>query len=266
TTVTCSATYTVKQADLGAGSITNIATASGGGAGPSASASTTVNRGTVAALTLTTTANPTTYEQVNQQITFQYVITNSGGGTLGPDQFKVTDTLISATPFDCGVPNTTLAPNATVTCSAIYTITQADMNAVSVSNLANATGGGVSTTQAASTTVNKAVKSISLTTTASPLTYNQAGQQITFQYVIKNTGTVALGPGQFAVSDNLLGGTPVNCGAAGMTLAPTATVTCSGTYTIKDADVTAVSVTSVAVATGPGVVPSSPATATVNKQ
>jgi uncharacterized repeat protein (TIGR01451 family) len=264
-TVTCTANYAVKQADLGAVSITNIATASGGGAGPSAPASATVTK-RASALTLTTSANPTTYDQAGQQITFSYVITNSGGSALGPDQFRVTDTLISATPFACGLPNTTLAPNATTTCSAIYTITQADVNAVSVSNLANATGGGVSTTQAASTTINKATKAIALTTTANPPTYNQVGQQITFTYVIKNTGNVTLGPAQFTVSDSLMGSTPINCGNAGTSLAPTATVTCAATYTITQADLNAVSITNIATASGPGVGPSQPASSTVIKQ
>ncbi len=264
-TVTCTAAYTITQTDVNAVSVTNIATASGGGAGPSQSASSTVNKA-VKAMTLTTTANPTAYDQAGQQITLTYAIKNTGGSALGPTQFLVSDTLVSLTPFNCGNPNITLAPNETVTCTAAYTITQADANAVSVTSVATASGGGIGPVQAAPVTINKAVRGIALTTTANPPTYNQVGQQITFTYVIKNSGNVTLGPGQFTVSDSLIGSTPINCGDANTTLAATATVTCSAAYTIKQADLSAVSVTNLAIASGPGVGPSQPASSTVLKQ
>jgi uncharacterized repeat protein (TIGR01451 family) len=104
---------------------------------------------------LVTAATPTTYNQVGQQITFTYAIKNSGNITLGPTQFTVSDSLISSAPFNCGAANTSLAPDAIVTCTAPYTITQADFNAVSVTNIATASGGGVGPTQPASTTIIK---------------------------------------------------------------------------------------------------------------
>jgi LysM repeat protein len=60
-----------------------------------------------------------------------------------------------ATPVNCGDANTTLAPNATVTCTATYAITADDMNAAAVTHAATATGNGVGTSQSASATVTK---------------------------------------------------------------------------------------------------------------
>ena len=264
-TVTCSAEYTITQNDMTAVSITNIATASGGGATPSPAASTTVNR-VARTLSLTTTANPTTYEAAGQGITFTYVIRNSGTVNLGPDQFRVADSLIGATSIPCGAANTTLTPNTTVTCTATYTTTPNDMTAVSITNIATALGGGAATSPAASATVNRAVRSLSLITTANPTTYNQAEQRITFTYEIKNTGTITLGPTQFTVSDSLISALPLNCGAGNTTLAPNAVVTCQVTYAITQNDMTAVSVTNIATASGGGAGPTAPASATVTRQ
>ncbi len=217
------------------------------------------------ALSLTITGSPTSYEQAGQQITYTYVIKNSGTTTLGPAQFTVTDTLISATPFNCGNATTSLASNATVTCTATHAITEADMNSVSITNIATASGSGVGPSPSVTFTINKGIKALTLTTSPSPAAYDQAGQQITYTYVIKNNGTSALGPAQFTVSDNLISPTPFNCGAANISLAPNATATCTMIYTITQADMGSVSVTNVATASGAGVGPSQPATATINK-
>ena len=108
-----------------------------------------------ATLTLVTTANPTTYNQVGQVITITYVIKNSGTNSLGPVQFTVTDTLFSTAPFNCGAANTSLVPNATVSCTAAYNITQENLSVASISNNATASGGGAGPSQPASTTFTK---------------------------------------------------------------------------------------------------------------
>lgn len=218
------------------------------------------------ALSLTTSANPTSYEQVGQQITYTYVIKNSGTTTLGPAQFTVTDTLISATPFNCGNADTTLASTATVTCTATHAITEAELNAATITNLATASGGGAGPSPTASFTINKGVKALTLTVTASPTTYNQVGQQITFTYVIKNGGTGSLGPAQFTISDSLISPTAFNCGDANVSMAPNATFTCTAMHTITEADMGAASLTNNASTSGAGVGPSAPASATITRQ
>jgi uncharacterized repeat protein (TIGR01451 family) len=218
------------------------------------------------ALTLTTAANPSTYSQAGQVIAFMYVIKNSGTENLGPTQFTVTDGLISAAPFNCGAANTTLAPNASVSCSLNYSITQADMSAVTVASNATAAGGGAGPSPSVNATITKTTALLTLTTMASPTTYNQAGQVIAFMYVIKNSGNGNLGPAQFTVTDGLIGTAPFNCGAANTTLAPNATVTCTMNYTITQPDMTIASIANNATASGGGAGPSQSASTTVTRQ
>jgi hypothetical protein len=109
-------------------------------------------------------------------------------------------------------------------------------------------------------------KALKLTMTANPLTYNAVGQVITFTYVITNSGTASLGPAQFTVSGGLLGATPLNCGNSTTSLAPNATVTCTATYTIIQADLATSTLTNQATASGGGAGPSQPASATITKQ
>lgn len=225
----------------------------------------TVSPSPTTALGLTVSATPNTYSQAGQVITFTYVIKNNGSTTLGPAQFTVTDALVSSTPINCGA-STTLSPGASTTCTATYTISQPDMSAASISNSATASGGGAPTSQAASTTITKSVTLLTLTVTASPKTYTQAGQVITYNYVIKNSGTTTLGPAQFTVTDPLIGSAAFSCGNANTTLAPNATVTCTANYTITQQDMSAASISNSATASGGGAPASQPASDTITKQ
>jgi uncharacterized repeat protein (TIGR01451 family) len=103
-------------------------------------------------LTLSKTASPTTYTQIGHTILYTYVITNTGNATLGPSQFTITDNRLGE-PFSCGPADTTLAKNSTLTCTAAYTITQADINVASLINSATASGGGVPASQPVTATI-----------------------------------------------------------------------------------------------------------------
>ena len=157
----CTSTYTITQADLNKGSVTTITIATVNGIN-SNQVTTTVATVPPVILKLTKTANPITYDRIGQIITYTYVITNSGPATLGPAQFTVTDTGISA-PINCGDATLTLASNLTVTCSATYTVTQANMDAASVSTNATASGGGVAASQPASATITKSTVAVPAT-------------------------------------------------------------------------------------------------------
>jgi LysM repeat protein len=157
-TIDCKFDYVVTQADLDKGSVTNIATATVSGIN-SNSVTTTISKAPPAVLNLTKTANPVTYNQVGQLITYTYVIMNSGTVTLGPAQFVVTDAGFSA-PINCGDATASLAPAATLTCAAIYAITQADMDRGSVATSATASGGGAAASPPASATVTKGTAAV----------------------------------------------------------------------------------------------------------
>ncbi len=140
--ITCTGTYSITQADLDAGKVTDSARATVAGG---ASSSNQTNAGDVVmtqtkALTLTTTADKTTYDQVGQVVTFNYVIANNGTVTLGPAQFTVSDSLIGS-PVNCGPAGATLQPGGSINCSAPHTVTQADLNTISMTSDATATDG-----------------------------------------------------------------------------------------------------------------------------
>lgn len=138
--ITCSASYTVTQADLDAGSVTNIA------AGHAMFGITQVNSNsdteTVTAvqspaLSLTKVATPETYDSVGDVINYSYLVKNTGNVTLaGP--VTVTD---DKTVVTC--PAGGLAPAAEKTCTASYTITQADLETGTVTNTAQAHANGI---------------------------------------------------------------------------------------------------------------------------
>jgi hypothetical protein len=103
--------------------------------------------GTPPALSLVKTANPTTYSSVGDVITYTYEITNSGQTTLsGP--FSITDDK-QGTISPCG--SGPLAPGGSTTCTSTHTIAQADVTAGSITNVATASGGGVTSNQATAT-------------------------------------------------------------------------------------------------------------------
>lgn len=249
---------TVNQNILGVGKVLRVPLNS--------ASSTTTPPSTTKALTLTLTANPTTYNQLGQAITYTFVIKNSGNVTLGPAQFTVTNSHISTVPISCGFPNTTLAPEATVTCATTYTISQTDLNANSITNIATASGGGVGPSPSVSTTINKSILTLALNTTTSQQTYNQAGQVITLTFTIMNTGNITLGPAQFTISNSLLSASPLNCGTADASIAPNATISCAFNYTITDANINAASILFSTTASGGGAGPSQPSNFTINKQ
>lgn len=137
--LTCSGTYALTQTDLDAGSVTFFSTASAIGY-VSPSVTTTVTIEQTRALSLSKSADPQTYNSVGQTIIYSYVITNTGTVSLGPVQFTITDDKIGAA-FNCGSGGTILSPGGTVSCSATYLTSQADLTAGSVINTAFASDG-----------------------------------------------------------------------------------------------------------------------------
>ncbi len=242
-TMTCTATYTITQADLDNGSVTNTATACG--TYGKDTICTNQDQATVTAvanpsISLTKSASPTTYILVGDVITYTYVITNTGNVTLsGP--FTITDDKASVT-----CPTGGLAPGATLTCTATYTITQSDIDNGSVTNTAVAHGNNLTSNQAQATVTDIPREGINLTKVASPTTYDHVGEVITYTYTILNAGTVTLA-GPFTVTDDKA---TVTCPPGG--LAPLATMDCTATYTITQADLDNGSVTNTAVAHGNG--------------
>ncbi len=246
---TCTATHTITQADLDAGSINNTATATttyNSQTVTSSPSTATVTAAQTKALTLSKSAGPTTYGSAGQTITYTYTIKNTGNVTLtGP--FSVSDDKATVT---CTQPGDgALSPNETMTCGATYTITAADLSAGSVTNTASATGGGV-TSPIATATVTAIVTEtphLTLTKTVTETSFNAAGVTLHYNLVATNDGNATLSG--VSISDPKLGA--LTCSPSQpATLAPAATLSCTGTYVTTQADVDAGEVDNTASAGG----------------
>jgi ELWxxDGT repeat protein len=215
-------------------------------------------------LTKTVVNATTVFNTVGQTIDYSYVVTNIGAAALtGPVVVTDDKTTVSCPDVaTIGDNNANLDPQESLTCISSYNITQADLNAGSVVNNASASIGGATSNIASATATMAASKVLSITTTANPTTYSQAGQTITFTYVVKNTGATTLGPAQFVVRDERLTNL-INCDAATKVLAANESVTCAGSYIVTQNDLSAGSIISRATASGGGAMTLEPATVTV---
>ncbi len=134
---TCTATYTLTQADVDAGEVVNTATASGTPpTGPPTTGEDTVTTPIPAApvITVDKQAGVPTGATAGSTIDYSFVVTNTGNVTL--DSVSIADPKTG--PVSC--PVTVLAPGESTTCTATYTLTQADVDAGHVANTATVTG------------------------------------------------------------------------------------------------------------------------------
>lgn len=191
--------------------------------------------GLVKTATPTSIANP----KPGDTVTYTYAVTNTGNVTL--TNVSVVDDKKGAITLS----TTTLAPGASATGSAIHVLTQADIDAGSVSNKATATGTGPdgrTVTATATATVilgrNPAialVKSLASTVDRDGSADVSLGDTLAYRFVVTNTGNVTLTG--VLVTDPLAGLSAIGCPST--TLAPGASMTCSATYTVTAADVAA---------------------------
>ncbi|MCG8149590.1 hypothetical protein GUY44_03805, partial [Pimelobacter simplex] len=200
--VTCTATYEVTQDDVDAGSITNTATASGTPPGddaqpvtsPPADAEVTADQTPSIDLVKSTTTEDLV---AGETITYSFVVTNTGTVTLhdlavSEDAFDGTGTLSAVS-----CPDDSLAAGAQTTCAATYTVTQDDVDRGTLTNTATASGTPPSGSPVASDPSSAQVPadpepSVSLDKSASPATIAQAGETVTYSFVVTNTGNVTL--------------------------------------------------------------------------
>jgi uncharacterized repeat protein (TIGR01451 family) len=139
---TCTASYTLTQVDVDAGTLTNTATAAGNPPGStavvsSASSTATATPGRRAALTLVKSVSPFA-GVAGSTVTYSYAVTNTGSVTLA--DVTITETAFSGTgPVPAPTcPAGSVAPGRTVTCTASYQVTAADLSAGRLTNTATA--------------------------------------------------------------------------------------------------------------------------------
>jgi uncharacterized repeat protein (TIGR01451 family) len=272
----CTGTYTVTQADVNAGIITNTGIARGTGSDGSTITSppSTANVDIPAApsLALVKSADPTAITAAGQQISYTFQVINTGNVTLNGVLVEETIFTGSGTSPVISCPATSLAPAQEMTCTARYTVTAADMNADNIRDtaVARATTPAVSSPPSSATVDITARSTLSAVKTAEPSMITAAGQQITYRVTVTNTGTATLT--NVTVNDTSFTGTGVppvfTCPPAAAALPPGGTVVCTATYIVPETDLGRGFITNTAVAsarTPDGSVVTSPPTQAVVK-
>ncbi|GMA28797.1 hypothetical protein GCM10025874_20500 [Arenivirga flava] len=256
--VIVSAYSDLAQSDIDAGSIVSFVTATGASARDGAEAQSTatatvplIERGAIGLAIATATPDGTT---VGDSITVSYTITNNGNATL--TGLGVTDALpgVSGAVLPDGF--TSLAPGASVVATATYTITQADVDAGQVRNLATAQGatpsGATVTSEVVDAVTPLAAPTASIAVTDSGSlpdgAQGRAGENVVWTYVVTNTGAATLS--DVTVSDELGTETVITWPGPVGVLAPGQSATVRATAPLTQEQVDAGSVRSVVTASG----------------
>lgn len=247
--VTCTGSYTITQADMNAGKVDNSATGTvtkADGSTEDKTSKTSTPLTGVGSLTFDkqqgtptdANGNPVTGREVGKgdKIPYSFLTTNTGSVTI--NNVNVVDSKVSG--INCnGV--TSLDPGKSMTCSGVYTITQADVDAGAVTNTAHAngkdtSGGDVNSADDSTTLLLKQSSKITLTKTAGDITdsngngKNDPDDMLAYTFVVKNEGNVTVNT--VSVADPKIAG--ISCPSGD--LAPGQSVTCTGSYRLTQAD------------------------------
>ena len=190
-------------------------------------------------LSIDKSADVSTYDAVDDVITYSYVVRNTGNLTLS--NVTVEDDNIDAGSLD-PASVATLAPGAEVTFTATRTITQTDLDAGEVVNVAYATDGTTDSPTDTETVTTDEKPALTIDKSADVSTYDAVDDVITYTITVENTGNVTLY--DVLVTDPLTG---LNVTIA--SLAPEATEEYTQTYTIEQKDLDAGRVLNTATAT-----------------
>ena len=249
----CTATYSTTRQDLLGRSVSDTATASGT---PPDEPAITSHPSTVTvpavlprSVTLAASAIPESYSAPGELVAFRFLVTDASPVPMS--HITVNDTARPGqTPVAC--PLATLLPGRSERCTAAYLTRAADLDAGRITSIATAQGDPPGSTapivsSPSAVTVPAVVKpAIKVVMTATPASFDKAGQAIDYGFRVTDTGNVTLA--RVRVMDLLPGVPTAHCPAA--TLAAGTSETCTATYRITSADLTAGQVTNRAFAAG----------------
>ena len=256
--VDCSAGYIVTQEDVDSGQLSNTATATGAvktGVGPTSEPSTvTVQIVPAPQLSLVKSASLTESEEfkVGAQVAYSFVVTNEGNVTLsdlGVVEKSFTGTGSLSEP-ECASGVSALRAGEQLRCSANYTVTQEDIDAGGMINIAFARG----TAPAVGDNEGAAVVSpdsearlpveirpgLEIVKSVDTERVTKAGQKVQYSFVVTNTGNVTLTDP--SVHEKEFSGAgrlgEIECRPALKTLLPGQKLNCGATYAVVAADLT----------------------------
>ncbi|PYE85119.1 DUF7507 domain-containing protein, partial [Phyllobacterium leguminum] len=262
-TVSFTATYQPDQADIDAGRIDNVATASAktpdNGDAVSAEATATLSADVVSGLTIDKKATLSGGDDIlhlGETITYTFTVRNIGKVTM--KDVTVNDPMLKAKGVTITPGPQTVAPGATAIFTAIYQPDQADIDAGQVRNTATGTGTPPSGPPLESEPDTEIVppdlkpgltieKSGTLDDTDGD-TFVDAGETITYTFVIKNTGQVTMR--DVTVNDPMLSEKGITVTPGPQTLTPGAEVMFTAVYTAVQADIDGGRVKNTATGTG----------------
>ncbi|PPI24259.1 cell wall anchor protein [Rathayibacter sp. AY1B1] len=257
-----SAPYTVLQTDIDKGTaVTNTATVSGRtlAASPVAvSASSTAITPIRYAPSISLAKTGTLPAGAATGATLSYSFTAANTGNTALTSVAISDPKSGLSALAYSWPGTAgrLEIGQSVTATASYTLTQADVDAGQVLNTATATGTpptGAAVTATASRTVTIArTNDLALVKTANPAFISAAGTVVTYTFRATNTGSTTLTA--VAISDPKSGLSALTYSWPGTSgrLLPGQVVTATAAYTTTAADVTAGTIANTATATATG--------------
>ena len=256
--IECRATYIVTPADVAAGNVVNVATASDGNV-TSNSDSVTIPQAGAPGITLSKVADTTDFDDLTDTIDYTFTVTNSGDTAIvSLSPITINDPLIGA-PFTCTEQPATLLPTESFSCSRTYgPVSQADIDAGQIMNTASASfavGGVTFTSPSSSATVTSSVvpmvsldkTGMSLRVGPFPNRFEALGEVIEYTFGVTNEGTQTLA--SVVVTDPLI--PTLSCTVTN--LAPGATdSSCTGQYTVTQDDLDAGVIVNTATAVGTG--------------
>jgi uncharacterized repeat protein (TIGR01451 family) len=239
---TASADYTITQADIDEGNVENTATARGKdprGVEVSDEDEASAFMQGWAELKLVKSAGAVVDANGNGRtdpgdtITYTFTVENVGTVTIG--NVTISDPKLGV--VDLAVTPSSLIPGGTGTATATYVLTQEDINQGQVHNTATTQGTVYDTypvtDQDEVTTVIAQTKELLVEKVVTSSGPYRLGSTVAYSVAATNTGTVTLT--DVVVSDALLTPSSATCAS----LAPQATCTLTGSYTVQQADVEA---------------------------
>ena len=257
--MTCSASYTLTQSDIDAGQVFNTATANGEDANGTTVEATDNETVILPAMPGIEIIKEGTFEDengdgnadVDETISYTLDVTNTGNVSL--TNVDVTDPLITV---DCGTFDGTLDVGESVQCTGSYTVTQSDIDAGEVLNLATTTGDCPDGTVDCASDDDPhdedlpqapGIEIIKEGTFEDENGDGNADVDETISYTldVTNTGNVSLT--NVDVTDPLI---TVDCGTFDGTLDVGESVQCTGSYTVTQSDIDAGEVLNLATTTG----------------
>lgn len=255
--IVATATYELTAADTDRGSLDNTASvtaASSGGSSVTDESSVQLLFEAEPSLSIVKSASPGTLV-AGQEVTYSFVVTNTGNVTV--TDVLITETQFTGTgvlsPLDCATDPAMLAPDAQLICQATYVITQADVDAATLSNTATASATTpLGTVPAPPSSVQLPFDQepgLSLLKTANVQTFDAVGDVIDYRFRVTNTGNVSIDGVEIAEDSFSGAGSPPEVTCPEGVLLPGQFLDCTATYPVVQADLDSGSVSNTATAT-----------------